>query len=124
MLEGDQALAGKILKLVNSSFYGQSGEIATITRAVVVLGFAAVRNLALGLAAGGALKNAGGADYQRRFWSHALATAAAAETLARRCGQPVGSGGGLRGRSAPRHRPPGAGPGRPRRLRRGLRRRP
>lgn len=84
VLAGDQALAAKVLKLVNSSFYGQSGEIATITRAVVVLGFAAVRNLALGLAAGGALKQAGGADYQRRFWTHALATACAADALARR----------------------------------------
>ena len=89
VLAGDQALAGKILKLVNSSFYGQSGEIATITRAVVVLGFAAVRNLALGLAAGGALARAGGREYQQRFWSHALATAAAAETLSRRCGLPA-----------------------------------
>lgn len=84
VLAGDQALTAKVLKLVNSSFYGQSGEIATITRAVVVLGFAAVRNLALGLAAGGALKRAGGAEYQRRFWTHALATACAAEALAGR----------------------------------------
>ncbi|MFO7608376.1 MAG: HDOD domain-containing protein [Candidatus Krumholzibacteriia bacterium] len=86
VLAGDPALAAKVLKLVNSSFYGQSGEIATITRAVVVLGFATVRNLALGLAAGGALKQAGGADYQRRFWTHALATACAADALVRHCG--------------------------------------
>lgn len=88
VLSGDQALAAKVLKLVNSSFYGQSGEIATITRAVVVLGFAAVRNLALGLAAGGALRQAGGADYQRRFWTHALATACAADALVRHCELP------------------------------------
>ncbi len=88
VLSGDLALSAKILKLVNSSFYGQSGEIATISRAVVVLGFAAVRNLAMGLAAGSALKRAGGAEYQQRFWSHALATAAAAEVLARHGGLP------------------------------------
>ena len=48
VLSSDQALAGKILKLVNSSFYGMSGEVSTITRAVVVLGFSGVRNVAMG----------------------------------------------------------------------------
>lgn len=81
VLSGDQALAAKILKLVNSPFYGQSGEIGTLTRAVVVLGFSAVRNLALGLTAAGLLRKAGGQDYQVRFWRHSLATAAAAEVL-------------------------------------------
>jgi putative nucleotidyltransferase with HDIG domain len=81
VLSGDQALAAKILKLVNSPFYGQSGEIGTLTRAVVVLGFSAVRNLALGLTAAGMLRKAGGAEYQVRFWRHSLATAAAAEVL-------------------------------------------
>ncbi len=39
VLSSDQALAGKVLKLVNSSFYGVPREVTTITRAVTVLGF-------------------------------------------------------------------------------------
>jgi putative nucleotidyltransferase with HDIG domain len=46
-LSADPGLVTKILKLVNSSYYGFSRRIATITNAVVILGFNQVRNLAL-----------------------------------------------------------------------------
>lgn len=47
----DYALTAKILRLVNSPVYRQSGggTISTVSRAVVVLGFDAVRNIALTL---------------------------------------------------------------------------
>ena len=45
----DQSLATKILKLVNSAFYGYKKEITTISRAMVVLGFRTVRNAALAI---------------------------------------------------------------------------
>ena len=45
----DFSLTNKILRLVNSAFYRQSGggNISTISRAVLVLGFDAVRNIAV-----------------------------------------------------------------------------
>ncbi len=86
VLSGDQALAGKILKLVNSSFYGMSGEIATISRAVVVLGFAAIRNLATGLGVAGIMAQSGKGAHQGLFWSHAITTASAAQVLATHTG--------------------------------------
>ncbi len=46
-LSADPGLVTKILKLVNSSYYGFSRRITTITSAVVILGFNQVRNLAL-----------------------------------------------------------------------------
>lgn len=46
----DFALTNRLLKRVNSAYYGQSGEeILTISRAISVLGFEQVRNAALGL---------------------------------------------------------------------------
>jgi HD-like signal output (HDOD) protein len=47
----DFALTNKILRLVNSVFYRQAGggNISTVSRAVVVLGFDAVRNIAITL---------------------------------------------------------------------------
>ena len=46
----DYSLTTKILKLVNSSFYGQyGGKISTVSRAVVILGFEQIRMIALGL---------------------------------------------------------------------------
>ena len=45
----DFALTNKILRLVNSAYYRQAGggSISTVSRAVVVLGFDAVRNIAI-----------------------------------------------------------------------------
>ncbi len=43
----DQASTSKILKIVNSPFYGFPGQIDTISRAVVVLGFNEIYNLVL-----------------------------------------------------------------------------
>ena len=38
-IEKDQAMVSKILKLVNSAFFGLRGKISNISHAVVVLGF-------------------------------------------------------------------------------------
>jgi len=43
----DQILSMKILKLVNSAFYGFPGRISTITHALVLLGYDAVKGLIL-----------------------------------------------------------------------------
>ena len=47
----DHALTGKLLKIVNSAFYGlPGGKVSTVTRAVVVLGYEKVRLATLNLA--------------------------------------------------------------------------
>ena len=45
-LSKDIALSSRILKIVNSSFYGFQRRINSITQAVVILGFHSIRNLA------------------------------------------------------------------------------
>ena len=82
VLSSDQALAGKVLKLANSSFYGVPSEVTTISRAVVIMGFTGIRNMALGLGTTEALRDLEGEMDMKSFWSHALATAAAAQVLA------------------------------------------
>ena len=47
VITDDQVLAARLLKLVNSSFYGFPQRISTITGAIVLLGFDAIRNLLL-----------------------------------------------------------------------------
>jgi len=47
ILSCDQASTTKVLKVVNSPFYGFSGQIDTISRAVVILGFNEIYNLIL-----------------------------------------------------------------------------
>lgn len=48
VVQNDQALAGKILKTVNSSFYGLSSPCPTIDRAMSYLGLNTVKSLVLG----------------------------------------------------------------------------
>lgn len=60
----DFALTNKILKLVNSAFYRQAGggNISTVSRAVMVLGFDAVRNIAITVLLFEHLQNKGNAN--------------------------------------------------------------
>ncbi len=60
----DFSLTNKILRLVNSAFYRQAGggNISTISRAVLVLGFDAVRNIAVTVLLFEHLKNKGNAS--------------------------------------------------------------
>lgn len=45
----DQALTANLLRLANSAFLGVPGKVSTLMRAVMVLGFRTVRNLAVGV---------------------------------------------------------------------------
>lgn len=45
----DVALTNKLLRLVNSAYYGRGGNIGTVSRAVSLVGFDGIRNMALSL---------------------------------------------------------------------------
>lgn len=87
ILGSDQALAGKVLKLANSSFYGMSGQVGSVSRAVVILGFSAIRSMALGLGMAQAIRTAAREMDLDYFWRHALFVASSARTLAVDCGR-------------------------------------
>lgn len=83
-LSSDPALVSKVLKLVNSAFYGFPGRIGTITQAVVILGFSSIRNLVLTTSIMQMFGTKGqkqGFDVEA-FWRHSLQTAALARQLA------------------------------------------
>src|SRR3954462_9959538 len=48
VISKDPALSGKILKTVNSSFYGRAQAVGTISHALVILGLQSVKSLVLG----------------------------------------------------------------------------
>src|SRR2546429_5120638 len=80
VVEHDQALTGKMLRLANSAFFGQSRRVATIPRAVVLLGFSTVRNLALGVKVWDTLGAGIPRDRPEKLWAHAVAVRVAAKT--------------------------------------------
>jgi diguanylate cyclase (GGDEF)-like protein len=80
----DPALSGKILRTVNSSFYGLSQPVSTITHALVILGLNSVKTLALGFSLVGKLKDAQADGFDHiGYWKRSLFTAVAARALAR-----------------------------------------
>jgi putative nucleotidyltransferase with HDIG domain len=84
----DQALAAKILRLANSSFYGLPAKVKTVRQAIAVLGFDNARALAV---ASNVIKHFDGSGSGRRvdvaaFWRHSIATALCAKSLARHAG--------------------------------------
>ncbi|MBB6443281.1 HDOD domain-containing protein [Phycisphaera mikurensis] len=86
IISHDPALGARILKVVNSAFYGLPGQIGSINRAIVLLGLNAVKNIAIAasltkLFRGG--KICDGFD-ARELWSHCIATATACRLLAER----------------------------------------
>ena len=76
-IEKDQAIALKILKLVNSAFYGFKSKISDLRNAVVLLGYNAVRNAIVSLSVINSFpKRVSLMDFDiSLFWKHSLAVA-------------------------------------------------
>ncbi|MDR7305061.1 HDOD domain-containing protein [Rhodoferax saidenbachensis] len=81
----DPVVTVRILRVVNSSYYSLPKKISSLDHAVVYLGFNTIKNLAVAIAAIGALpqKNPAGFEVQP-YLQHCLSTAAIAKYLASR----------------------------------------
>lgn len=77
----DPALAGRLLKIANSSFYGLNKRVDSVRRAVQLLGFYPTRDLALALAVGSLGKQ--GTALSRLAWERSLFTAVGMQHIAR-----------------------------------------
>jgi HD-like signal output (HDOD) protein len=92
VISNDPALCSRILKVVNSSFYGLPGQIASINRAIVMLGLNAVKNIAIAaslakLFRGGELTPFFSA---KELWDHSNAVAITCKMLSDRLGMGLG----------------------------------
>lgn len=87
IIEKDIDLSARLLKLVNSPFYGLPWKVDTIARAVTVAGAARVATLAMGMTAAETFRDIP-KEYvdMEAFWKHSLAVATAARILAGRIG--------------------------------------
>ena len=89
LISQDPSLTAKILKLVNSAFYGFSRKISTVTEAVVILGFDTVKSLALSASVFDAFDGEEMEDFDRvGLWEHSIATGVGAELIAGRIRYP------------------------------------
>jgi HD-like signal output (HDOD) protein len=90
-ISSDPALAAKILRVVNSAYYGLSKQVGTTSHAIVILGFRQIQNLVLSMAAMSLIKarSAAMAETQMRFWRHSYGAAAATSAIAELAGRPA-----------------------------------
>ena len=77
LIEKDQVLSAKVLRLANSPFYGFPSRIASVAHAVVVLGLNVVKGLTLCATAFDMMRNAG----MNELWRHSLGVAMTAHIL-------------------------------------------
>ncbi|MGR9012263.1 MAG: HDOD domain-containing protein [Gammaproteobacteria bacterium] len=87
VIECDPVMTVKVLKAINSSFYGLPQKITSVQKAVVHIGMNTIKNIALGVAAMGMLNATNKANFNTsEFLLHSLTTAAISKILAERIG--------------------------------------
>lgn len=85
IISHDPALVTRILKVVNSSFYGLPGQISSIDRAIVMLGLNAIKNIAVAASMGQLFRGVKLCDgfTAKDLWKHCVAVAVTSRELAR-----------------------------------------
>ncbi|MCP4247821.1 MAG: HDOD domain-containing protein [bacterium] len=92
VIKTDPALSAKVLKVVNSAFYGLPGQIGSVDRSIVLLGMSAVKNIAVAASIARMFKTGQMSEQfsARDLWRHSVAVAVAARMIAKASGQPAG----------------------------------
>ncbi|HRJ77534.1 MAG TPA: HDOD domain-containing protein [Planctomycetota bacterium] len=85
LISNDPALSSRVLRLVNSAYYGFPRKIASVTKAIVLLGFNKVKNMAISASVADLFSGAVTEGFSfKQYWHHAVAAAIAGELLAKR----------------------------------------
>ncbi len=85
----DPVLMGRILKMINSAYYGLNNQVTSLVRATIMLGFNTVKNLALSTAILGAVGSTNSqALNMEDFWMHSLSVGVTAKLIAKKRGEP------------------------------------
>ncbi len=88
VIQLDPVLMGRVLKLINSAYYGLGTQVTSLVRAIIMLGVNTVKNLALSTAVLDRISSR--KDFRalnmEGFWRHSLCVGVTAKLLARRRG--------------------------------------
>jgi putative nucleotidyltransferase with HDIG domain len=84
VISGNRTLSGNVLKVANAACFGAARQVSTIPRAIVVLGFEAVKGIALSASVIEAFRNSEVHDHfdWSGFWTHSLACAYLSKKIA------------------------------------------
>ncbi|MCB0362987.1 MAG: HDOD domain-containing protein [Bdellovibrionales bacterium] len=90
IMQNDQSLTTKVLRLVNSAYYAIPGGVSNLGRAIAYIGFDTIHQLVLSASIISALdvKDTGEFDITQ-FWTHSVGVGIAAETIAKTIHCPI-----------------------------------
>ena len=93
LIRRDPVLSSRLLRVVNSAFYGLPGQVAEVDRAITLLGMVQVRNVALATSVTNVFRSDRGLrpGVMRDLWRHSVAVSVAARELARMAGDRHGA---------------------------------
>lgn len=85
LLQADAAITTKLLKVVNSAYFGLPRQIVNVNQTIAILGMHQVRNLVMSIGVLNALSSPSPrvVEAQKQFWQHSFASASCAEFLAK-----------------------------------------
>lgn len=92
VIKKDPALSAKVLKVVNSAFYGLPGQVASVDRAIVLLGLSAVKNIAIAASISRMFKSDQISEQftAKDLWRHSVAVGVAAKKITQVTGNVAG----------------------------------
>ncbi|MCK5226841.1 MAG: HDOD domain-containing protein, partial [Desulfobulbaceae bacterium] len=91
IISEDAALTAKILRLANSAFYGLSSQVVSVEKAIIILGFNAVKNLALSISIYSFFRKGIKTNIDvQGLWNHCLGCAVAAKILVEKTDKRLG----------------------------------
>ncbi len=92
VIKQDPALSAKVLKVVNSAFYGLPGQVASVDRAIVLLGLSAVKNISIAASISRMFKSGNQLEYfdAKQMWVHSLAVSVCAKRICIAAGDVAG----------------------------------
>jgi HD-like signal output (HDOD) protein len=90
VLQFDPVLAGRVLHLANSTIYGTSSRVGSVSQAVTRIGFKRLKDLVLSLTLMQAFSHCKTRLDFRSFWRHSLAVAFASQVIERRASHTEG----------------------------------
>ncbi len=86
VIEMDQSVTAKVLRLVNSAYFSLSQKVTNVAQAIALLGYKNISQMVVTLSVFDSLRVSEGVSFDRRkFWVHSIATAVLSERIAHEC---------------------------------------
>jgi putative nucleotidyltransferase with HDIG domain len=87
IIEKDQTIAARVLKISNSALYGLRHEVTSLNQAILVLGFKTIRSLVLSVSTKSLYKNFG--MKEKILWDHSVGAGIAAKMISAGLGSEI-----------------------------------